>query len=107
LKKAAVRVHEMDIFCRIGGQGDPVLLLHGFPQTHVMWAEIAGFLAQSFTVVCADLRGYGASSKPLGVKNYSFREMGKDQIALMQSLGFDSFPLVGHDRGGRVAHRTA
>ena len=97
----------MDIFCRVGGQGDPVLLLHGFPQTHVMWAEIAGFLAQSFTVVCADLRGYGASSKPLGVKNYSFRKMGKDQIALMQSLGFDSFPLVGHDRGGRVAHRMA
>lgn len=106
-RKAAVRVHEMDIFCRVGGQGDPVLLLHGFPQTHVMWAEIAGFLAQSFTVVCADLRGYGASSKPLGVENYSFREMGKDQIALMQSLGFDSFHLVGHDRGGRVAHRMA
>ena len=106
-RQATVRVHEMDIFCRIGGQGDPVLLLHGFPQTHVMWSEIAGSLAQSYTVVCSDLRGYGASSKPRGVKNYSFREMGKDQIALMHALGFDEFHLVGHDRGGRVAHRIS
>ena len=58
-------------------------------------------------MVCSDLRGYGASSKPRGVKNYSFREMGKDQIALMRALGFDEFHLVGHDRGGRVAHRIS
>ena len=106
-RQSTVRVHEMDIFCRIGGQGDPVLLLHGFPQTHVMWSKIARSLAQSYTVVCSDLRGYGASSKPRGVKNYSFREMGKDQIALMHALGFNEFHLVGHDRGGRVAHRIS
>lgn len=106
-EKATVRIHEMDIFYRMAGQGDPVLLLHGFPQTHVMWAEIASSLAQNFTVICADLRGYGASSKPRGVENFSFREMGKDQIALMHYLGFDKFHLVGHDRGGRVAHRIA
>ena len=97
----------MDIYCRIGGQGDPVLLLHGFPQTHVMWADIASTLSENFTVICSDLRGYGASSKPRGVDNYSFREMGKDQIALMRYFGFDEFHLVGHDRGGRVAHRIA
>ena len=97
----------MDIYCRIGGQGDPVLLLHGFPQTHVMWADIASTLSENFTVICSDLRGYGASSKPRGVDNYSFREMGKDQIALMRYFGFDDFHLVGHDRGGRVAHRIA
>ena len=73
-----------EIFYRIGGQGDPILLLHGFPQTHAMWAEIAPRLARNYTVVCADLRGYGASAKPRGPENYSFRAMGSDQLALME-----------------------
>lgn len=90
-----------------GGYGPPVLLLHGFPQTRAMWAQIAPILAQRFTVICADLRGYGCSSKPQGLDNYSFREMAADQIALMAHLGFERFHLVGHDRGGRTAHRLA
>ena len=102
-----INVDGVDIFCRIKGQGAPVLLLHGFPQTHAMWAEVAQDLCQDHTVVCADLRGYGASDKPKGVENYSFRNMGKDQIGLMRALGFDQFHLVGHDRGGRTAHRMA
>lgn len=90
-----------------GGDGPPVLLLHGFPQTHAMWAQVAPALAETRTVICADLRGYGASSKPQGVENYSFREMGADMVALMAHLGHDRFDLVGHDRGGRTAHRMA
>ncbi len=90
-----------------GGSGPPVLLLHGFPQTHVMWHAVAPRLAAHFTVICPDLRGYGASSKPHGTANYSFREMGADQLALIAHLGFDQFHLVGHDRGGRTAHRMA
>lgn len=90
-----------------GGTGAPVLLLHGFPQTHAMWAEVAHDLARSRTVICADLRGYGASSKPKGMEAYSFREMGKDMVQLMAHLGFDRFDLVGHDRGARTAHRMA
>ena len=96
-----------DIYYRIGGKGDPILLLHGFPQTHAMWAEIAPRLARYFTVICADLRGYGASEKPHGTENYSFRAMGSDQLALMSHLGFEEFHLVGHDRGARVSHRVA
>ena len=96
-----------EIFYRIGGQGDPILLLHGFPQTHAMWAEIAPRLAQNYTVICADLRGYGASAKPRGSENYSFRAMGSDQLALMSHLGFEKFHLMGHDRGARVSHRLA
>ena len=91
----------------IGGSGPPLLLLHGFPQTHMLWAQIAPKLAQNFTVVCADLRGYGASAKPHGTENYSFRAMGQDQLSLMSALGFARFHLAGHDRGGRVAHRIA
>lgn len=90
-----------------GGEGPPVLLLHGFPQTHAMWHAVAPVLAQQFTVIAADLRGYGASSKPEGTENYSFRHMAADQHALMQHLGFESFHLIGHDRGGRTAHRLA
>lgn len=91
----------------LGGSGPPLLLLHGFPQTHMMWAQIAPALAQNFTVICADLRGYGASTKPQGTEHYSFRAMGQDQVSLMSALGFARFHLVGHDRGGRVAHRIA
>ncbi|AXI48902.1 alpha/beta hydrolase [Sulfitobacter sp. SK012] len=90
-----------------GGSGPAVLLLHGFPQTHAMWHAIAPILAEHFTVIAADLRGYGASSKPDGAENYSFREMAGDQVALMAALGFDQFHLVGHDRGARTAHRLA
>ena len=91
-----------------GGTGPPLLLLHGFPQTHVMWHKVAPRLAQDFTVVAPDLRGYGGSGKPPGDEehsNYSKRTMAQDQVEVMQQLGFDSFLLVGHDRGARVAHR--
>lgn len=89
------------------GSGPPVLLLHGFPQTHAMWHAIAPELARDFTVIAADLRGYGASGKPRGMEHYTFRAMAADQVALMASLGFDRFHVVGHDRGGRTAHRMA
>ncbi|HJQ29206.1 MAG TPA: alpha/beta hydrolase [Rubrobacter sp.] len=93
-----------------GGQGPPVLLLHGYPQTHAMWHPVAPRLAEHFTVVAADLRGYGDSSKPFGDQDhstYSKRAMAADQVEVMDSLGFDSFAVVGHDRGGRVGHRMA
>lgn len=91
-----------------GGQGPPVLLLHGYPQTHAMWHLVASRLADDFAVVAADLRGYGDSSKPFGDRDhstYSKRAMAADQVEVMDSLGFDSFAVVGHDRGARVAHR--
>ena len=90
-----------------GGSGPPLLLLHGFPQTRAMWAEVAPILAQRHTVICPDLRGYGESGKPKGLHNYSFREMARDMRALMAHLGFKRFDLVGHDRGARTAHRMA
>ncbi len=93
-----------------GGSGPPLLLLHGFPQTHVMWHKIAPTLAQDFTVVAADLRGYGASSKPASDGDHtphSKREMARDMVQVMSELGHDQFFLCGHDRGGRVAHRLA
>ena len=83
-------------------------MLHGFPQTKEMWARVAPELAKSFTVVCADLRGYGASSKPkcsADQSTYSFRSMANDQLRLMQNFGFERFHLVGHDRGARTAYR--
>ncbi|MBA3620407.1 MAG: alpha/beta hydrolase [Acidothermales bacterium] len=95
---------------RVGGSGPPVLLLHGHPQTHVMWHLVAPLLAERCTVVAADLRGYGDSSVPLTSANhspYSKRTMAADQVRLMQQLGFDTFAVVGHDRGGRVAYRLA
>jgi len=88
-----------------GGSGPPVLLLHGFPQTHAMWHAVAPVLARDFTVVCADLRGYGDSAVPRGAGEFSFRKMAADQRGLMQALGFERFHLVGHDRGARTAHR--
>jgi len=91
----------------IAGTGPPVLLLHGFPQTRAMWHAIAPVLAADFTVVTADLRGYGDSTKPRRMQDMSFRPMARDQVALMRHLGFDRFHLVGHDRGGRTAHRLA
>ena len=92
------------------GLGPPLLLLHGFPQTRAMWAEVASVLAERFRVVTADLRGYGASAKPTAapdLANYGFRAMGADIFALMSSLGHERFHLVGHDRGARAAYRMA
>jgi haloacetate dehalogenase len=93
-----------------GGAGAPVLLLHGYPQTHVIWHRVAPLLAERFTVVCADLRGYGDSGKPGSDEShepYSKRAMAQDQRELMRALGFERFALVGHDRGARVARRLA
>jgi haloacetate dehalogenase len=101
---------EATINCVVAGNGPPVLLLHGFPQNLAEWARVAPLLAEKFTVVCADLRGYGDSSKPKCAAdraNYSFRTMAADQVALMKALGFERFHLVGHDRGGRTGHRLA
>jgi len=94
----------------IGGSGPPLLLLHGHPQTHATWRKVAPTLAPHFTVVAADLRGYGDSAKPAGGLDhiaYSKREMAKDQVAVMAALGHQRFGVVGHDRGARVAHRLA
>ncbi|APX94134.1 alpha/beta hydrolase [Halomonas sp. 1513] len=96
------------IHARIGGSGPALLLLHGHPQTHVIWHRVADALAEHYTVVATDLRGYGDSSKPPGEPdhaNYSKRAMADDQLAVMRELGFERFYLCGHDRGGRVAHR--
>ncbi|MGL4280864.1 MAG: alpha/beta fold hydrolase, partial [Albidovulum sp.] len=87
-------VNGQEIACSVGGDGPPVLLLHGFPQTRALWWRVAPLLARSFTVVTADLRGYGASSKPEGVGAYTFREMGRDMAALMTALGHPRFDLV-------------
>jgi haloacetate dehalogenase len=93
-----------------GGNGPPVLLLHGYPQTHATWHKVAPLLAAHCTVVCPDLRGYGDSDKPPGAPDhstYSKRLMAQDQVAVMRTLGFERFAVVGHDRGARVAHRMA
>ncbi len=92
------------------GDGPPVLLLHGYPETHAMWHKLAPQLARRYTVVCADLRGYGDSSKPKGLpdhSNYSKRAMAQDMVEVMEKLGHERFHVVGHDRGARVAHRLA
>ncbi|MBE0454401.1 MAG: alpha/beta hydrolase [Roseovarius sp.] len=88
-----------------GGDGPPLLLLHGFPQSRAMWAHIAPALAQTHTVICPDLPGYGASAKPRDLAAYSFRAMARAMTTLMDQLGHTTFALVGHDRGARVAHR--
>jgi len=96
------------IHCVIGGSGPPLLMLHGYPQTHAMWHRVAPHLAQRYTVVCADLRGYGDSSKPRSDVlhlTYSKRATAADMVELMAALGFSRFRLVGHDRGARVSHR--
>lgn len=98
------------IFVRHGGTGPPLLLLHGYPQTHVMWHKVAPELCERFHVVCADLRGYGDSSKPDGGPDhaaYSKRAMALDMVEVMTGLGYENFAIAGHDRGARVAHRMA
>jgi len=105
-----IRVGEVDINLVTGGKGPPLLLLHGYPQTHVMWHKTAPALARDFTVVAPDLRGYGDSSKPKSDPAhyvYSKRATAADMVAVMERLGFKSFQLAGHDRGARVAHRLA
>ncbi|MBO0904766.1 alpha/beta fold hydrolase [Jiella sonneratiae] len=97
-----------EIFCRIGGDGPPLLLLHGYPETGAMWAGIAGRLAARFSLVVPDLRGYGRSSVPANdAENRAFskRQMGRDMAAVMTALGHERFAVAGHDRGGRVAYR--
>ena len=99
-----------EIHCVIGGSGPPLLLLHGFPQTHAIWHKIAPQLAQRYTVVAPDLRGYGDSAKPASDAQhltYSKRALALDQVEVMRALGFEHFLVAGHDRGGRVAHRLA
>lgn len=99
---------EVEINLRSGGSGEPLLLLHGYPQTHVIWHRVAPMLAAHFTVITPDLRGYGASGKPLGGdagEHYAKRVMAADQVKVMRALGHDSFYLAGHDRGARVAYR--
>jgi haloacetate dehalogenase len=105
-----ITTQETVIHLMRGGSGSPVLLLHGYPQTHVCWHRVAPLLAGCFTVVCPDLRGSGDSAKPPGDPEhlaYSKRRMAQDQVEMMQSLGFREFAVVGHDRGARVAHRMA
>jgi haloacetate dehalogenase len=92
------------------GEGPPVLLLHGYPQTHATWHAIAPELAKDHTVVATDLRGYGDSGRPVSDQEhspYAFRAMAADQVAVMRALGYDRFAVVGHDRGARVTHRMA
>lgn len=98
------------IFIRRAGVGAPLLLLHGFPQTHAMWHQLAPTLARNFTVICADLRGYGRSGKPASTADhapYSKRAMALDMVEIMCAQGFQEFSVVGHDRGARVAYRMA
>jgi haloacetate dehalogenase len=107
---AHVETGETSIFMRRSGSGAPILLLHGFPQTHLMWRGVAPLLARKFTVVCADLRGYGQSGCPASTPDhapYAKRAMAQDMVTAMERLGFPRFCVAGHDRGGRVAYRMA
>jgi haloacetate dehalogenase len=104
------RTRGTTIHAVVGGSGPPLLLLHGYPQTHVMWHKVAPGLAERFTVVASDLRSYGDSGKPASDPihlAYSKRTMAEDQVQVMESLGFRRFFVAGHDRGGRVGHRMA
>ncbi|MGY1831150.1 alpha/beta fold hydrolase [Geodermatophilus sp. SYSU D01180] len=110
LTVSQVPVGEVVLRVRAGGSGPPMLLLHGYPETHLAWGLVAGDLAEDFTVVAPDLRGYGDSSKPAAVpghESHGKRAMAEDCVVLMRRLGFDRFDVAGHDRGGRVAYRMA
>jgi len=109
-KREQIKTSGATINAVYGGKGSPVLLMHGIPQTHVLWRQVAPLLSQDFFLVATDLRGYGDSSKPPGGDDhfgYSKRAMAQDQVEVMKHLGFDKFAVVGHDRGGRAAHRMA
>jgi haloacetate dehalogenase len=109
-KTARVRTSGARIHLVHGGEGPPVLMLHGYPETHAMWHKIAPALARKYRLVCPDLRGYGDSSKPKGLpdhSNYSKRAMALDMVEVMSKFGHERFHVVGHDRGARVAHRLA
>ncbi len=105
-----IETSECEINLVIGGAGPPLLLLHGYPQSHFMWHKVAPQLAEKFTVVASDLRGYGDSGTPPDGENHfghSKRATAQDQVEMMSSLGFERFMIAGHDRGGRVAHLPA
>jgi haloacetate dehalogenase len=107
-KKTVIKTSGADIVTVTAGKGPPLLLMHGNPFNHLSWHKVAPALAEDFTVVLTDLRGYGDSSKPPGGgdhSDYSFRSMAQDQVEVMQQLGFDKFNAAGHDRGARVMHR--
>jgi haloacetate dehalogenase len=107
---AEIQTGETNIFLRWSGSGPPLLLLHGFPETHLMWREVAPRLARHFTTVCPDLRGYGGSGCPPSTPDhtpYAKRTLGRDMVRVMERLGFPRFAVAGHDRGGRVAYRMA
>lgn len=109
-KTMEVLTAESSSFIRSAGSGPPLLLLHGFPQTHLMWRTIAPLLAKEFTVICADLRGYGRSGCPASTDKhsaYSKRSMARELVRVMHHLGWNHFSVAGHDRGGRVAYRMA
>ena len=109
-ESAVIDVGATNIAVRCSGAGAAVLLLHGFPETHVMWRDVAPGLGEDFAVVCADLRGYGASGTPSSTPDhapYAKRAMASDMVAVMECLGFERFSVIGHDRGGRVAYRLA
>jgi haloacetate dehalogenase len=104
-----VETRGTSIFVQHQGSGPPLLLLHGFPETHLMWRDVAPILARRFTVVCADLRGYGASGCPPSSADhapYSKRAMARDMAEVMAQLGYRRFAVAGHDRGGRAARRS-
>ena len=107
---ARVKTSGAEINLVHAGSGPPLLLLHGAPQTHISWRRVAPDLAKTHTVIVPDLRGYGDSSKPADTPDhghYSKRAMALDQVEVMKHFGFDRFPVIGHDRGGRVGHRLA
>lgn len=105
MQQQTIRANGIRVNAWVGGEGDPLVLLHGYPQTAQMWRKVAPLLLNRFTVVCPDLRGYGDSDKPRD--GYDKRSMAKDVRETMSALGFERFALVGHDRGARVAHRLA
>lgn len=107
---STIETGEAAIRVRRGGSGPPLLLLHGIPETHLMWHKVAPLLARDFTVVAADLRGYGQSSTPPSAPDhapYAMRALARDQVTVMRRLGFESFFIAGHDRGARCAYRLA